>query len=120
MNVVIEETFRKLFGVPSWNVKQGHGSFLTFDFGQPFLEVGKILSHEARAQFPATRKRLVHVHGEWHLWIYCCSWTIHQEGKGLAHSESSRDVIQIACTVPDGQSLTSVEIEPVTGETQFT
>ena len=31
---------------------------------------------------------------------------VQQEGKGLAHSESSRDVIQIACKVLEGQSLT--------------
>jgi len=120
MNVIIEETFGKLLGIPSWGVKQGHGSFLTFEFGQPFLEVGEVLDHADRPQFPATRSRLVYVHGEWHLWVYCCSWVIQHEDKSIAHSESPREAIQIACSVLNGQSLTAVEVRPATGTTEFT
>ena len=29
---VIQQCFAKLYGVPSWNVRQGYGSFLTFEF----------------------------------------------------------------------------------------
>jgi hypothetical protein len=120
MNVVLEENFKKLLRIPSWNVKQGHGSFLTFDFGQPLLEIGEVHRQEAGPQFPATQSRHVFLHGEWHLWIYCCSWAIRQEGKPIAHSESSREVIRIACNVLHGQSLMAVEIVPVTGKTEFT
>jgi hypothetical protein len=120
MNVIFEESFGKLLGVPAWSVKQGYGSFLTLEFGQPCLEIGEVRSHKARPEFPATRSRPVHVHGEWHLWIYCCSWTIQQEEKAIADSESSRELIQVACNILDGQSLRSVEIVPSTGKTEFT
>jgi hypothetical protein len=87
MNLILQDAFAGLFGLPSWNVKQGYGSFLTFEFGQ--------LAAEG--------------HGEWHLWIYSCSWTIRQGGKELAHSNSSRETIAAACQVLAGQSLRSVE-----------
>ena len=119
MNDKLGEAFDELFGVPSWNVKQGHGSFLTFEFGQPSLEIDEVRYHEARPQFPATRSRLVTPRGEWHLWIYCCSWTIRQERTGLAHCESSSEVIDTACRVLAGQALTAVERAPLTRKVEF-
>jgi len=119
MNPKLEEAFDGLLGVPSWNVKQGHGSFLTFEFGQPSLVIDEVRHHETYPTFPATRSRLVTPRGEWHLWIYCCSWTIRQEGYGLAHSESSREEIEMACRVLAGQALTTVEPVPLTRKAGF-
>jgi hypothetical protein len=33
------DQIRSILGKPCWNVKRGHGSFLTLEFGQPHLVV---------------------------------------------------------------------------------
>jgi hypothetical protein len=57
---------------------------------------------------PKVRKRLasrnVTVHGDWHLWIYCCNWTVHEDGKVIGDITSNRR-IKRAAEVLDGQQL---------------
>jgi hypothetical protein len=38
---LLQKIFKKLYGKPSWNVHRGYGSFVTFEFGKPKLEVLK-------------------------------------------------------------------------------
>ena len=116
----IDELFSPLIGLPCWNVKHGHGSFLTFEFGNPGLTI-----HEPRDTPDTTPRvkesltqRLVTVHGQWHLWVYCCGWRIQQHKKQYAHNESDDAKITAACSALDGQALTQV-ITPRTSWTQF-
>jgi len=100
-----------VYGNPAWSVRKGHGSFLTLEFGQPDLEV-----REPLAASPDTQERVqerlasrrVSVRGRWHLWIYCCNWSITLRGTEVAHSESPDDVIAFATDQLDGQKLLSV------------
>ncbi len=39
----VRDSFSPLYGMPCWNAKHGHGSFITFEFGEPHLEI-----HEPR------------------------------------------------------------------------
>src|SRR5207247_1676107 len=64
-------------------------------------------------------KRMAHVHGEWHLWIYCCHWEIRQDGRKTGHSESEDRKIDRACGILNGQILTKVIITPNTLQTDF-
>jgi hypothetical protein len=69
MSSIIRQVFADLYGLPSWNVRKGHGSFMTFEFGEPYLEVGEAIERETPFGFRCV-KRQTAVHGVWHLWIY--------------------------------------------------
>ena len=106
MTPVIAETFAKLYGLPCWNVKPGLFPSLTLEFGQPHLKVNRepqppkaewsrrIREHMAR--------RVVVVHGEWHLWILC-HWSVAVHGKQVGDSSTKRRV-QKAARALDGQA----------------
>lgn len=59
------------------------------------------------------------VHGEWHLWIFCCHWVIELKDKLSAHSESSRTEIERALVNLQGQMITNVSVDPVKGASLF-
>lgn len=117
----IDELFRPLIGLPCWNVKQGYRSFLTFEFGDPSLEIRE--PREAPQASPRVReifaRRKVTVRGQWHLWIYCCGWQIQVSGEALACHESADDKIAAACEKLDGQALRKVALGPNMGGTRF-
>jgi hypothetical protein len=65
-------------------------------------------------------RRQVHVTGRWHLWIYCCHWSILIDGREAAHDESPDDSIRTAVERLDGQRITSVSEGPTPGSWSFT
>jgi hypothetical protein len=78
-------------GLPVWNPRQGHGSFLTFEFGDQRLDAsGRV------------------VRGAWHLWIQMAAWRIEDASAMLASCEDTREVIADALAVLDGRRLTSI------------
>ena len=81
-----------LIGLNAWGVKLGVGSFITMEFGRP----------EEESDGP--------VHGEWHLWVYCCEWRLEKEGRFLAGSGDTRDVIEAALRKVEGTVLASFEV----------
>lgn len=111
---LLDGAFGRVYGEPSWLVRRGHGSFVTFEFGEPRLEVGEpelrlyVFSPKVRDR---VAKRLVAVHGAWHLWIYCCAWRLTHRGRPLARSESRPQRIDSALAVLDGQALVSVSVD---------
>ncbi len=112
----IGSVFSKIIGKLVWQVRQGHGSFLTLEFGNPHLEVREALPN---ATSVGLRDRRVTVRGDWHLWIYCCDWKILQGGARLAHSESDRQAIERALLRIDSQTLNAVDVDPPTGSSCF-
>lgn len=92
---------RPLLGLPCWGVKQGHGSFLTFEFGERGLDPRRPDG------------------GEWHLWIYCCHWRAVRAGRQLAWSEDSRGLIGQTVTMINGQQLLAVKVDPDRGRSTF-
>ena len=77
--------------MPAWRVEQGHGSFLTFNFGPP------------RAAAPE--------YGRWHLWVYDAEWQISRQDTVIADSDDSRDVIGEALGALSGEPLLRVEFD---------
>ncbi len=68
-----------LKGNTPWGVRLGVGSFLTMEFGRPEANlVGRT------------------AHGEFHLWLYMCSWRIEMGEKIIAGSEDERPAIEAA------------------------
>ena len=100
-----------VLGLPGWNVKQGYGSFLTFEFGEPTLKV---------EEYQSGSRRSAHVRGQWHLWIYCCHWRALQHGAQLASSEDSEKIIGQATAMLNGQKLLGVSVAPKEGRSTFT
>ncbi len=105
-------------------MKPGHGSFLTLEFGQPSLHVRE--PREAPGASPRVQRLLsrrhVTVHGEWHLWIYCCAWEVRTDGKRTGHSaldSSSKRPIERAARELDGQRLVRVSVDPAGAVTEF-
>ena len=83
MNDIVGNAFGPAYGHPCWNVKPGVGGFLTMEFGNPTLPVHALLP---TAQAEGVPRRGAVVHGEWHLWVYCCEWVVRTDGKEIGHS----------------------------------
>lgn len=103
-----------MLGLPAWGVKQGHGSFLTFEFGPPKLEVTERKSPRKGL------RRFAYVHGRWHLWIYCCHWRALQDGAQLAWSEDDGQVIARATATLNAQKSIDLRVAPDDGRSIFT
>jgi hypothetical protein len=84
------------------------------EFGEPRVEVsGPVLMDVFIEGAPErSLQRSAFVHGDWHLWVYCCRWSLALEGTRLAHEESDDITIGRALAALNGQFLTAVQIEP--------
>jgi hypothetical protein len=111
---VIAETYAKMYDLPCWGVKPGLFPSLTLEFGQPHLKVNR----EPQPPKPGWSRRLrehmarrtVVVHGDWHLWIYLCHWSVSIDGKQVGDTLTRRRVQRGAWAL-DGQALVAVEVQ---------
>ncbi|MGH1490669.1 MAG: hypothetical protein ACRBK7_14980 [Acidimicrobiales bacterium] len=98
-------------------------SFLTLEFGEPQLQIDseprELTHHPVDGERFIVRRRLVQLHGEWHLWIYVCDWVLTVDGRELARSDSDDLTIHISLDVLNGQALSSVSVEPDSGSCVF-
>ncbi len=125
MNLDPSTLIAPLVGQRCWNVKPGYGTFLTLEFGKPQEEfLGPI---KCNSKIPKVRallaKRHVFVHGEWHLWIYCCRWRVlvNDELVGFSDLEgSTKEWMQKAADALEGKTLTEVTLNPQRGTSIFT
>jgi hypothetical protein len=118
----VAEAFAPILGLPSWEVKKGHGSFVTMEFGEPLLRIAEprmrpVFIESAPAQMMT---RDAYVRGQWHLWIYCCVWSLSFGSVRLTHCESEDVSIARGLSVLNGQALSGVEVDPENGATTFT
>ncbi len=102
-----------VLSLPAWGVTQGHGSFLTFDFGVPQLVVNEYNSVKRGLKTSAQER------GDWHLWIYCCHWCIRLDGMQLAWSEDTRELIGGISSRLNGLKLMEVTVDPEHGTSTF-
>ena len=71
---------------PGWRVSPGWGSFLTFEFGEPHLDIREPSVDIREPSVPKGNvsekvrkllaRRHVSIKGDWHLWINCCDWSV--------------------------------------------
>jgi len=118
---VIAEAFRPLVDLPSWNVKRGYGTFLTFEFGEPHLEISEPRNPpqaSPRMKRLLARRRVI-LHGEWHLWIYCCMWQVSDGARVIGDCSSSSRADRAASFLA-GQKLISVSMPKRGVRTTFT
>jgi hypothetical protein len=117
----IQKILRKLYGKPCWDARKGHSSFLTFEFGKPQVYVHEPFKpwNGKSPPRPAASRRAAWIHGEWHLWIYMCKWTILQDGVRRADSASTTRRIERAVITLQGQALRKVSVDRVRGRSRF-
>jgi len=96
----IEILFQPLVGQRAWGAKVGWGSFVTIEFGSKRLQ-----DH--------------HYHGDWHLWLYQCDWTLKSKTHELANSDSKRGLMQTAVDNLNNLELESLAFEPQQMRTEF-
>jgi len=121
---IINEVIAPITTTPSWNARSGYGSFLTMEFGNPSMMVGRPIrgDHVDRDLSKPLLRRRVHVRGQWHLWIYLCAWRCMHHGQEAGHSalhSTSKRPIQAAAYALNGQILTSVTVDPSHGTSAF-
>jgi hypothetical protein len=116
----IAAEFQPLLGLHAWGVSHGYGSFVTLEFGDPELRVHKsrLVPISIEGAPSKTQSRVVKTRGQWHLWVYCCDWSISLNGVQLAHNESDDARIARALSILNGQILTNVSLSGI-AETKF-
>jgi hypothetical protein len=97
---ILRDITNKVNGLKAYNVKLGHGSFLTIDFGKP-IEIS-VKTKKGIEKF--TR-------GEWHLWVYMCAWRIDKDDRALVGSSDPREKIESVLKKIDGEELISFELK---------
>jgi hypothetical protein len=111
--VQIHDVFKPIIGLHAWQVRQGHGSFLTLEFGKPHLRIREPklnISSELDSVKELFRRRKVIVAGEWHLWIQYAKWKIETENDHVSDLEEDRNVVMKVLEELDGQILLGVEV----------
>lgn len=111
----LKNSFKDLYQIPCWSVTQGFGSYLTFEFGEPRLEIIEA-KKECKKGFYS--KRRASVLGTWRLWITDCFWELSTDGR-CVHSESSREDISAALHGLCGEALQQVLIDDKKGTSEF-
>ena len=110
---IIDSIFQPVLGKMCWDVKNGVGSSLTFEFGEPHFEViGEPFVSKSKKPrvVRAFARRRVSIYGDWHLWIWSCDWRFFRNDTFIGDSESNkRELKQIALDL-EGQALVSVKV----------
>ena len=95
----LEGLFSQFLGKPARNVKLGHGSFITIDFGKN-LTLKETIKGKERT----------YTQGEWHLWIIMSAWRLDVNGVPLITCESSREKIDIELKKIENKKLINFQI----------
>lgn len=98
MSTHLDSVIERLIGIPIERAQLGHGSFLTFDLGQP--------NHGEQDRW------------EWHIWIYCCYWNMFRNESMITHCEDDRPRIASNVESLVGSSLSQITVG-VDGASEF-
>lgn len=119
----VGKILRRIVGLPAWNVMNGVGTSLTFEFGPPHLYVREPHKAKAGASARTTQhfaRRSVRPIGAHHLWLFGESgWRLSSHGKEIATAEGDMTAMERAVHELDGQKLMTCKIDPAIGLTQF-
>lgn len=93
------ELFSQFVGETARNVKLGHGSFVTIDFGKDVaieVQTRKGLNRFAR--------------GEWHLWIMMSAWRLNLNQDPILGSGDEREIVNEKLLILEGRKFISGKI----------
>jgi hypothetical protein len=119
---MVSDHFAPLKDQPCWNVMQGHGSFLTMEFGEPALsirEYKRTVGKPLPGEHPTIAKRTAFVKGQWHLYIYRCHWNISLADGARVTSDSPREDVEKLLALLSGQKLSKVTVSTRNGSSLF-
>jgi hypothetical protein len=88
-----KDSLNSLLGKKPWGIALGLGSMLTMEFG---------------SQDP--RQSAVNVHGEWHLWLYMCSWRLESDKEIIIACEDEPEKIKKLLTEISWTEVSSVSL----------
>jgi len=94
-NKNIEKALKNIIGKRAWGVRLGHGSFITIEFGKPK---------------PAEDPKSVSVYGEWHFWVYLCSWRLERKGLLWVGCEDKRLKIETVIKEIENKRLLDFDV----------
>jgi hypothetical protein len=111
---IFQKVFRRVYGLPGWRVSPGWGSFLTFEFGEPHLDIREPSVPKGNVSEKVRKllaRRHVSIKGDWHLWINCCEWSVLRRKKLIGKS-TWPSTYQKAADFLDGQKLVRFSLLP--------
>lgn len=115
---LLQRIFQKVYGNPSWLVRQRSGPSIVMEFGKPKLHIWECLLKP----WEKGRRRLMRVvraRGNWSLTTFSSDWCIWQRNRKICDSHSNMDRINRGCNMLDGQILTKTVVRPKTLATDF-
>lgn len=118
----VSDSFSHIKDFPCWNVRKGHDSFLTLEFGEPLLTINEYQRTHGKplpGEHPRIARRDTIVRGEYHLYIYCCHWSINLPDGTTVHSKSPREDIEKTLEQLSGQILKKATVAPRNGSSLF-
>lgn len=86
-----KKLFSELLGEKTRNVKLGHGSFITIDFGKDVEHKGIIK-------------------GEWRLWIIFATWRLEKNHESIVTSNDDRNEIKTKIAILENKQLLKATI----------
>lgn len=107
-----KEFLAPFIGQLIWQVRRGHGSFLTLEFGMPHLSVREPIPPNPDRSEKVRRilqRRHVTVTGDWHFWVQYGDWRISTPNGALTSDHRPGSPFDECLLDLDGQKLTSIE-----------
>ena len=101
-----------MVGVPCWEVHADYGSWLSFQFGKPRLEIREA---RPRSRVVTLKRRRVFVLGSSELRIEMAAWRLLRRGRLECHSDLPRSSLRKAAVQLAGQKITAVKMRPDNG-----
>jgi len=119
----VAEAFTPVIGLPAWNAVVGDLWHVSIEFGEPALTVLDVRDaplHVPGAP-PTHVRRPIFVHGQWSLYIASDDFSLMLDGELIAASTSDSNHLEASLfRVLNGQILQGVEIDQLSGATDFT
>jgi hypothetical protein len=118
----IADITRNLSGQLCWGVKWDSQLNMSMSFGDPHLKVREPYSSKSRSLHlrELAAYRQVTVSGRWWLWIFCAHWKLTVSDSLTATASSSARMKMMVMARLDGQKLKDIQVNPVSGATEFT
>jgi hypothetical protein len=108
----IQKFFTSFIGQMVWQVRRGHGSFLTMEFGAPHLSVREPIVPNPDTCGSVRRnlqRRHVDITGDWHFWVQYGEWRLPTDDGALTSDDSPGTPFDECLRDLEGQRLVAVE-----------
>lgn len=110
----IRKVFSPFIGQSVWQVRRGHGSFLTMEFGMPHLSIREPIIPSPNRSEKVSRilqRRHVTVIGDWHFWVQYGDWKLLTADGALKSDDPPGSALDECLGDLEGQRLLSVDVD---------